>query len=108
RRFAVCSTEGVGVYSLDTVGVFDPFQLDSQTTPEMIKNALSLGDYSTALMASLRLNDTPLIQQTMESTGLEQVALVVKALPVSYAEKLLKWIADGKVVANSTHVHFYM
>ncbi|KIH50115.1 periodic tryptophan protein 2 WD repeat associated domain protein, partial [Ancylostoma duodenale] len=70
--------------------------------------ALSLGDYSTALMASLRLNDTPLIQQTMESTGLEQVALMVKALPVSYAEKLLKWIADGKVVANSTHVHFYM
>ncbi|EYB91308.1 hypothetical protein Y032_0207g2018 [Ancylostoma ceylanicum] len=108
RRFAVCSTEGVGVYSLDTVGVFDPFQLDSQTTPEMIKNALSLGDYPTALMASLRLNDTPLIQQTMESTGLEQVALVVKALPVTYAEKLLKWIADGRVVANSTHVHFYM
>ncbi|VDK52955.1 unnamed protein product [Cylicostephanus goldi] len=37
RRFAVCSTEGVGVYSLDTVGIFDPFQLDSQTTPDMVK-----------------------------------------------------------------------
>ncbi|ETN71197.1 WD domain, G-beta repeat protein [Necator americanus] len=37
RRFALCSTEGVGVYSLDTIGVFDPFQLDSQTTPDMIK-----------------------------------------------------------------------
>ncbi|KAK6739639.1 hypothetical protein RB195_008250 [Necator americanus] len=108
RRFALCSTEGVGVYSLDTIGVFDPFQLDSQTTPDMIKEALSLGDYSTALMASLRLNDTPLIQQTMESTGLEQVAIVLRALPLSYTEKLLKWIADARVVANSPHVHFYM
>ncbi|PIO75528.1 WD domain, G-beta repeat protein [Teladorsagia circumcincta] len=131
RRFAVCSTEGVGVYSLDTVGLFDPFQLDSQTTPAMIKNALSLDDYSTALMASLRLNDTPLIQRSMESTPLEQswffhricyrlsysywslylkipVELVVRSLPLSYVEKLLKWIADGRVVASSTHVHFYM
>ncbi|KAK6026701.1 DEAD/DEAH box helicase [Ostertagia ostertagi] len=108
RRFAVCSTEGVGVYSLDTVGLFDPFQLDSQTTPAMIKNALSLDDYSTALMASLRLNDTPLIQRSMESTPLEQIELVVRSLPLSYVEKLLKWIADGRVVASSTHVHFYM
>ncbi|VDM78698.1 unnamed protein product [Strongylus vulgaris] len=59
-------------------------------------------------MASLRLNDTKLIQQTMESTELNQVALVVQALPINYAEKLLKWMADGQVVANSPHVHFYM
>lgn len=108
RRFAICSTEGVGVYSLDTVGLFDPFQLDSQTTPAMIKNALSLNDYLTALMASLRLNDTALIKRTMESTALEQIELVIRDMPLSYVEKLLKWIADGKVVASSTHVHFYM
>ncbi|VDN30438.1 unnamed protein product [Cylicostephanus goldi] len=72
RRFAVCSTEGVGVYSLDTVGIFDPFQLDSQTTPDMVKNAISMCDFSTALMASLRLNDTKLIQQTMETTPMDQ------------------------------------
>ncbi|KAK6056128.1 WD domain, G-beta repeat protein [Cooperia oncophora] len=109
RRFAVCSTEGVGVYSLDTVGLFDPFQLDSQTTPAMIKNcSFDLDDYSTALMASLRLNDTPLIQRSMESTALEQIELVVRSLPLPYVEKLLKWIADGRVVASSTHVHFYM
>ncbi|VDO26263.1 unnamed protein product [Haemonchus placei] len=108
RQFAVCSTEGVGVYSLDTVGLFDPFQLDSQTTPAMIKNALSLSDYSTALMASLRLNDTSLIQRSMESTSLEQIELVVRSLPLSYVEKLLKWMTDGRVVASSTHVHFYM
>uniref|UniRef100_A0A0K0DF84 WD_REPEATS_REGION domain-containing protein n=1 Tax=Angiostrongylus cantonensis TaxID=6313 RepID=A0A0K0DF84_ANGCA len=108
RRFAVCSTEGVGVYSLDMNGIFDPFQLDIQTTPAMIKRAISLCDYSTALMASLRLNDSSLIKKTMESTEVEQIELVVQALPLPYVEKLLKWIADGQVVACSIHVHFYM
>lgn len=108
RRFAVCSTEGVGVYSLDMDGIFDPFQLDIQTTPAMIKRAISLCDYSTALMASLRLNESSLIQKAMESTGIDQIELVVQALPLPYVEKLLKWIADGHVVASSIHVHFYM
>ncbi|VDL79300.1 unnamed protein product [Nippostrongylus brasiliensis] len=108
RKFVVCSTEGVGVYSLDTVSIFDPFQLDSGTTPATVKDALSLNDFSTALMASLRLNDTPLIQRSMESTPVKQIGLVVRALPLLYVEKLLKWIADGRVVADSTHIHFYM
>ncbi|VDM60532.1 unnamed protein product [Angiostrongylus costaricensis] len=120
RRFAVCSTEGVGVYSLDMDGIFDPFQLDIETTPAMIRSrsclicifinlrAISLCDYSTALMASLRLNDSSLIKKTMESTEVHQIELVVQALPLPYVEKLLKWIADGQVVASSIHVHFYM
>lgn len=37
RRFAVCSTEGVAIYSLDTVSLFDPFQLDTQTSPDVIR-----------------------------------------------------------------------
>ena len=37
RRFAVCSTEGVAVFSLDTVSMFDPFQLDSQTNSNLIR-----------------------------------------------------------------------
>ncbi|KJH52858.1 WD domain, G-beta repeat protein, partial [Dictyocaulus viviparus] len=108
RRFAICNTEGVSVYSLDVDIVFDPFHLDTQTTPAMIKRAISLCDYSTALMASLRLNESSFIQRTLESTEIEQIELVVQSLPLSYAEKLLKWIADGQVVASSPHVHFYM
>ncbi|CAI5445765.1 unnamed protein product [Caenorhabditis angaria] len=108
RRFAICSTEGVGVYSLDTVTLFDPFQLDSQTNPAMVKRALSMNDYSTALMASLRLNDGKLITESLEVTSVTQIPMVVQVLPIHYAERLLKWMSEGNVVSSTKHVHFYM
>lgn len=108
RRFSVCSTEGVAVYSLDTVMLFDPFQLDSSTSPDVVKRFLSLCDYSSALMAALRLNDGSLIAKCCQKTPLIQIDLVTTSLPLAYAEKLLKWISDGGVVWNSLHVHFYM
>uniref|UniRef100_A0A1I7WTP3 RNA helicase n=1 Tax=Heterorhabditis bacteriophora TaxID=37862 RepID=A0A1I7WTP3_HETBA len=47
-------------------------ELDSQTSPATVKRALSLCDFSTALMASLRLDDTALISRTLMTTGLNQ------------------------------------
>lgn len=108
RRFAVCSTEGVAVYSLDTVSMFDPFQLDSQTNANVIKRALSNNDYSTALMASLRLNNSQYISDSLESTSITQIPLVASSLPVMYAERLLKWMVEGNVMSSTRHSHFYM
>lgn len=75
RRFAICSTEGVSVYSLDTISMFDPFQLDSQTNAEVIKRAVWNNDYSTAIMASLRLNNAQYITECLESTSISQSTL---------------------------------
>ncbi|CAI2348929.1 unnamed protein product [Caenorhabditis sp. 36 PRJEB53466] len=108
RRFAVASTEGVAIYSLDTVSLFDPFQLDSQTSPEVIRRALSMNDFTTALMASLRLNDGKFITDCMESTSISQIPLVARSLPLLYAERLLKWMSEGNVMSSTKHVHFYM
>lgn len=107
RRFAVCSTEGVAVYSLDTSSIFDPFQLDSQVTHGVIKTALNNNDYSTALMASLRLNNTIIITEVLESTSVSQIPLVASSLPLMYAQRLLKWMVEGNVMSSTHHVHFY-
>uniref|UniRef100_A0A8R1E3T3 Utp12 domain-containing protein n=1 Tax=Caenorhabditis japonica TaxID=281687 RepID=A0A8R1E3T3_CAEJA len=108
RRFAVCSTEGVAIYSLDVVSLFDPFQLDTQTTPDVVRRALSMNDYSTALMASLRLNDSKFITDSLESTSITQIPFVVRSLSVLYAERLLQWMSKGNVMSSTIHVHFYM
>ncbi|CAD6188182.1 unnamed protein product [Caenorhabditis auriculariae] len=108
RRFAVCSTEGVGIYSLDVVSLFDPFQLDSRTNPDVVRRALEINDYSLALMASLKLADSQFICDSLESTSITQIPLVVKNLPLAYAERLLKWMSDGNIVSSTRHVHFYM
>ncbi|CCD71885.1 Periodic tryptophan protein 2 homolog [Caenorhabditis elegans] len=108
RRFAICSTEGVSVYSLDTISMFDPFQLDSQTNAEVIKRAVWNNDYSTAIMASLRLNNAQYITECLESTSISQIPLVASSLPLMYAERLLKWMVEGNVMSSTRHVHFYM
>lgn len=108
RRFAVCSTEGVAVYSLDTVSMFDPFQLDSQTNAGVIRRALWSNDYSTALMGALRLNNSQYISDCLESTSVPQIPLVASSLPLMYAERLLKWMVEGNVMSSTRHVHFYM
>ncbi|CAJ0943009.1 unnamed protein product, partial [Mesorhabditis belari] len=108
RRFSVSSTEGVAIYSLDKLSLFDPFQLDSSTNPESVKRYLAMSDYATALMAALRLNDSHLVAKCCEFTPLAQVELVCQSLTLLYAERLLKWISEGEVVWNSPHIHFYM
>ncbi|CAJ0565194.1 unnamed protein product, partial [Mesorhabditis spiculigera] len=108
RRFSVCSTEGCGVYSLDMLTLFDPFQLDSSTSPATVQKHLPLNEYSTALMAALKLNENLLVTQCLEATPVRQIELVCQTIPLLYAERLLKWIADGEVAYSSPHVHFYM
>ncbi|CAB3401985.1 unnamed protein product [Caenorhabditis bovis] len=108
RRFAVCSSEGVSIYSLDIVSIFDPFQLDTQTSPEIVRKALSMNDYTTALMASLRLGDSNFIADSLEMTSVTQIPLVVQSLPLIYVERLLKWMSEGNVVSSTKHVHFYV
>ncbi|ULU10048.1 hypothetical protein L3Y34_014411 [Caenorhabditis briggsae] len=108
RRFAVCSTEGVAVYSLNTLSIFDPFQLDSKTTDKVIDRALGNNDYATALMAALRLNKSDRITECIEATGVTQIPLVAGSLSTLYAERLLKWMVEGNVMSSTDEVHFYM
>ncbi|CAI4230503.1 unnamed protein product [Auanema sp. JU1783] len=108
RKFGVACTEGVSLYSLDTGSIFDPFQLDSQTSPKEVNKLLSNGDYFKAIVGSLRLNDSPLIQKSLEMTPMNQIPLIVRSFTLQYAERLLKWVSEGNVVWSSPHIHFYM
>ena len=62
-----CSTEGLLSYTLDQAVVFDPYELDVDVTPAIVRNTLNKGEHSAALMLSFRLNEQSLIQEVMES-----------------------------------------
>lgn len=47
--------------------VFDPFDLAIDVTPGNIKDILSKGEFSKAVMLSLRLNEQGLIQEVVET-----------------------------------------
>ena len=72
QSWAACSTEGLMVYSTHTDELFDPFDLDPTITPESTRALLSgeLRDPGRALIMALRLNETLLIAEAMESVSM--------------------------------------
>ncbi|MFH4983273.1 hypothetical protein AB6A40_009982 [Gnathostoma spinigerum] len=107
RSFAVCSTEGVAVFSLDHRKMFDPFQLAIDVTPKNVRHALAEGDFSTALCMSLRLNQSNIIEEVVLGTPVAQVEIVARSLSSVYAEKFLKWLSEGSSQLSTRHVHFW-
>ena len=58
------------IYTLDTGILFDPFDLTTDVTPDAIQLALKEHEYIQALVMSLRLNEYPLIIETLETIPL--------------------------------------
>lgn len=114
------------MFTVDARRRFDPFQLESDVTPERVLDLLSSSEYTSAICLSLRLNDTSLIERVLESLPTSQsrsidfffsftrsvyigsisVKAVVHNLSIVYAEKLLKWIGANETSALK-HIHYY-
>lgn len=106
RSFAIASTEGVILFSLDKAYVFDPFDLDTSITPASVKANLHSENYTEALIQALKLNDKPLVEETVECTPFNQIQLVSSLLPGNYVEKLLFHLAH--TLESTQHLEFYL
>jgi periodic tryptophan protein 2 len=105
RAFCAASTEGLLIYSLDTVFQFDPFDLDISITPASTLQVLTQEkDYLKALVMAFRLNTTPLIRRVYEATPPSDIRLVVKDIPTVYLGRLLRFIAMQ--ADESPHLEF--
>lgn len=51
--------------------MFDPYDLDTDVTPENIRKILSKGEFSRALCLSFRLNELDLIREVVESIKID-------------------------------------
>ena len=108
RSFAATSTEGLLVYSLDDLLIFDPFDLDLDITPANTLAVLKskAPDYLKALVMAFRLNERYLIQQVYESIPHTEIRLVVKDMPVVYLRNLLRFVAE--MSESTPHLEFCM
>ncbi|KAF2703413.1 WD40 repeat-like protein [Pleomassaria siparia CBS 279.74] len=104
RAFCAASTEGLLIYSLDTVFQFDPFDLDITVTPATTLATLAQKEYLKAIVMAFRLNERNLIRRVYESTPASDIALVVKDMPTVYLGRLLRFVAIQ--ADESPHLEF--
>ncbi|KAF7914396.1 uncharacterized protein EAF01_000802 [Botrytis porri] len=105
RSFCAASTEGLLIYSLDTMPLFDPIDLDLAVTPSSTLHVLNIKkDYLKALVMAFRLNEAPLLRQVFEGIPHPNIALVVAELPVVYIPRLLRFVAMQ--TEESPHLEF--
>ncbi|XP_052888614.1 periodic tryptophan protein 2 homolog [Anopheles moucheti] len=107
QSWSAVSTEGLLVYALHKGIVFDPYQLSTEVTPRATRNLLHKEhNYGGALLMALKLNETPLIQEVLESVPYRDIELVIGSLPDEYALRTLQFVA--KNVGTSQHIEFYL
>ena len=105
RSFCAASTEGLLIYSLDNMPLFDPIDLDLDVTPTSTLHVLEKEkDYLKALVMTFRLNETPLVRTVFEGIPHNDIALVVDELPVVYLPRLLRFVANQ--AEESPHLEF--
>lgn len=106
RSWAVASSEGLLIYSLNENLMFDPFDLDESITPETIQATRQRHEYSKALLMSLHLNEEKLIHGCVEAVPSENIPLVAEALRDQYLQRLLMFLAKG--LEQSPHLEYYL
>lgn len=67
QQWSAATTEGLLVYSLNSGVVFDPWDLQIGITPDAVRKAIAREDHANALIMSIKLNETPLILEAIES-----------------------------------------
>ncbi|XP_053658215.1 periodic tryptophan protein 2 homolog [Anopheles marshallii] len=107
QSWSAVSTEGLLMYALHKGIVFDPYQLSTEVTPRATRNLLHKEqNYGGALLMALKLNETVLIQEVVESVPYRDIELVLGSLPDEYALRTLQFVA--KNVGTSQHIEFYL
>ncbi|MCJ1261214.1 hypothetical protein MMC22_001078 [Lobaria immixta] len=102
RAFCAVTTDGLLVYSLDSIAQFDPFNLEINITPTSILQSIGEKDYLRAFVMAFRLNEIQLVRRVYEKIPLDNIALTVENLPRVYLARLLRFVAE----ANEENPHF--
>ncbi|XP_026745468.1 periodic tryptophan protein 2 homolog [Trichoplusia ni] len=102
--FAVAATEGLLMYSQNAGidGTFRPYRLEASSTPYAVKQLLSQGEWGSALVGGLQLNELAVIQQCVEAVPPADINLTVSNLDDDYAARLLGWVS--RLLEDSRHL----
>lgn len=102
RSWAVASTAGLLVFSLDNLESFDPFDLDVDVTPKNVEAAIAAGEHVKAIVMAFRLGEAPLAEKAVGSVPHSAVALIAAEVPRPYLGRLLSVLA--RKIETSPHL----
>ena len=117
NSWAVASTAGLLVFSLDAANSFAPYALDLETTPDAVRKLLATSSesssttdslrkpqYLRALLMSLHLGDEQLVKEVFYSIPPHLTPLLAQQVPQTYLGHLLTFLAHE--VVDSPHLEF--
>ena len=97
KLWAGVTNEGLIVYTSESILSSQPFDLDTDCTPESVEKALVAGDYVRALVSSIRLSNHSLFIKVWLSIPASYVDICVRAIPPKYAAKILIQISKSAI-----------
>lgn len=104
--FCCCTTEGLIIYSIDDMMLFNPIDLDINITIDSIQNTIKEGSINKALLMSLCLNEKEYIIKCIEKCNIGEVSLVIKTIPQEYLYRILEVLV--KEIESSKHIEYYL
>jgi periodic tryptophan protein 2 len=93
RAFSAVTTEGLLVFSIDESFVFDPFDLDVETTPQTTWDTLKQGQPLKALVMALKLGLPDLLEKIFHQMPPGHVTSYTHGFPAVYLPQLLAFLA---------------
>lgn len=94
RDWAVVSTQGLQIFSLDDAMLFAPTDLDIAITPQAVNKAIGNWEFSAAVNMALHLGEREVLKKAVDSVKVEAIELVVKSVDARMLKDLLKFVAD--------------
>ncbi|PVV02358.1 hypothetical protein BB560_003190 [Smittium megazygosporum] len=93
KQFAASTNMGLVIFSLDNNLYFDPYDLEVDITPSVVKELLFNEHYLRALVYSLRLGENTITNLVYNNIPLSQVQHIVKQIPSKYLIRMLQFIS---------------
>jgi periodic tryptophan protein 2 len=106
RSFGAASTEGLLIYSVDELLLFDPFDLDIDVTVDSTLDKLRGKEYLVAIVMAFRLGERSVIHRVYESVPFGDIDLIARDLPNVYLERMLRFVSS--IADDSPHVEFHL
>ncbi len=106
RSWAVATTEGIFIYSLDSSLNFTPLQLDMNITSKSAEDAFKSGATLKSVVYGFYLNDYDLITKYINSISNSQVVLICNKLPFNLLGPMLDFLA--KKIESEKQIQLYM
>ena len=106
RAFAVGSTEGIYIFSLDKSLSFSKLSLDINVTIDDAINCFKSGNYLKGIIFSIYLNQIKIIDNFIKTIPIKQIELISSKLPFNIVGPLLDFLSNK--LENDANIELIM